>query len=536
MTVSIVIPAYGSQEKLDLNLASLSTQSYPVDLTEVIVVDDGSDPPLLQREPYPANLKIIPNAPGRWGIAAAVSTGIEASTGSVILRLDSDIVVCHHHVEAHMRWHHLIDYAVTIGKLAFADIVPSALSPQAVQQAVASDNGWTLFDGLDIDREWTSKVIRNRKELRNGDIQSFKVANGASIAFSRQLYANAGGLALDLVLGEDTELSYRLSQQGAVFIPDRSAEAWHIGESQMRADKEQGMRYRQPFFASRVPLLHHHRNLHGVNWRVPLVEVVVDVRGHSFEAVAATVGSILGGDRTDVSLKLLGTWPSAASERYPPLDDPDREARLTLEAFGADQRVTFVDSVDPTAAPVPYRLSLTAGTTLRHDALQSIVDLADKEKAGRVNSTLSRQGESVAVRLDRTAAVARARWETGEAECPDTVVDQVWGVWWADGDEWFGHADGTSTPWIQPSGTQRELDRMRAAEAEQRRRAERWKRTAEEARAEASRWEAAASSWEQAAARWTRTGKSTRKTTTRGSIFRRAASGLKRRVKRALRR
>jgi GT2 family glycosyltransferase len=249
MTVSIVIPAYGSQEKLDLNLASLSTQSYPVDLTEVIVVDDGSDPPLLQREPYPANLKIIPNAPGRWGIAAAVSTGIEASTGSVILRLDSDIVVCHHHVEAHMRWHHLIDYAVTIGKLAFADIVPSALSPQAVQQAVASDNGWTLFDGLDIDREWTSKVIRNRKELRNGDIQSFKVANGASIAFSRQLYANAGGLALDLVLGEDTELSYRLSQQGAVFIPDRSAEAWHIGESQMRADKEQGMRYRQPFFA-----------------------------------------------------------------------------------------------------------------------------------------------------------------------------------------------------------------------------------------------------------------------------------------------
>src|SRR5262245_18516167 len=44
--VSVLVPAHGDQERLDLTLASLAAQSYPGHLTEVVVVDDGSDPPL----------------------------------------------------------------------------------------------------------------------------------------------------------------------------------------------------------------------------------------------------------------------------------------------------------------------------------------------------------------------------------------------------------------------------------------------------------------------------------------------------------
>lgn len=529
MTVSIVVPAYGSQEKLDLALASIAAQSYPEHLTEVIVVDDGSDPPLRPREPYPDALKIIATSEDRWGIAAAIDTGITASTGSVILRLDSDIIACHHHVEAHMRWHHQIDYAVVIGKLSFADIEADGMSAKSVRDAIAANDGWSLFEGLDLNRDWVSNVIRNRDELRKGDIQSFKVANGASVSFSRRLYDAAGGVATDLLLGEDTELSYRLSQQGAVYIPDKAAEAWHIGQSQMRTTKELGMRYRQPFFAGRVPLLHHHRKLHGVNWRVPMVEVVVDTRDHPFEAVAATVGSVLGGDKTDVSVKLLGTWPPADTERYRPLEDPAQDARLAMEAFGADQRVEFTSSVEPTAAPVPYRLSLPAGVTLRHDALESALDMADKQQAGRVNFSLSGQDEPVAVRLDRTAAVARARWETDATDCSDELVERIWGLWWADGDELFGIADGASVPWFRPSGVQRELERLRNAQEEQRKLVAKWKKTASEAQASAARWEEAARDWERAAAKRRKAGKPNR-------ILRRTASGLKRRLKRALRR
>ncbi|MDA1362540.1 glycosyltransferase [Glycomyces luteolus] len=530
-SVSIVIPAFGSQEKLDLALAALAAQSYPEDLTEVVVVDDGSEPPLEARKPFPANLRVVSPEDGRWGIAAAVDAGIAASTGEVVLRLDSDVIASRHHVEAHMRWHHQVDYAVVIGKLSFAEIEPSRLAPDEVRDAVADNAGWRLFEGLDIDRGWHSKVILNRSELRKGDPQSFKVANGASVSFSRELYEAAGGVATDLLLGEDTELSYRLAQQGAVYIPDRAAEAWHIGESQMRTEKDRGMRYRQPFFAGRVPLLRHHRKIRGVAWRVPLVEVVIDGRGRTYEAVAATAGSVLSGDQTDVAVKLVGDWPAAAEGRYRPLEDTSQDARLIMEAFGNDQRVSFVDSVDATAAPTPFRLSLAAGITLRHDALESLLDTADLRNVGRVNCTLSGQDEPVAVRLDRTAAVARVLRTTGGPEIGDEAVEQAWGVWWADGDDWFAVADGTSVPWLRASGTQRELERLQESEAELRKQVERLKKSASDARASASRWEKSAREWEKSAAAWSR---GSRPKAKRPRGLRRIARGVKRRLKQAL--
>jgi cellulose synthase/poly-beta-1,6-N-acetylglucosamine synthase-like glycosyltransferase len=39
--VSVVIPAYDCQPALDLVLAALARQTYPADLLDVVVVDDG---------------------------------------------------------------------------------------------------------------------------------------------------------------------------------------------------------------------------------------------------------------------------------------------------------------------------------------------------------------------------------------------------------------------------------------------------------------------------------------------------------------
>ncbi|MEU8267719.1 glycosyltransferase, partial [Sphaerisporangium sp. NPDC049002] len=46
LPVSVVIPAHGGQRRLDLTLAALAAQTYPSGLMEVVVVDDGSEPPL----------------------------------------------------------------------------------------------------------------------------------------------------------------------------------------------------------------------------------------------------------------------------------------------------------------------------------------------------------------------------------------------------------------------------------------------------------------------------------------------------------
>lgn len=59
MTVSVVIPAFQCQPTLDLTLASLSRQTYPADLLEVIVVDDGSEPPLTLPPIRPERTKLV---------------------------------------------------------------------------------------------------------------------------------------------------------------------------------------------------------------------------------------------------------------------------------------------------------------------------------------------------------------------------------------------------------------------------------------------------------------------------------------------
>ncbi len=67
LPVSVVVPAHGGQRILDLALASLSAQTYPAHLTEVVVVDDGSLPPLRLPAIRPENTRIIRSGPGGWG-------------------------------------------------------------------------------------------------------------------------------------------------------------------------------------------------------------------------------------------------------------------------------------------------------------------------------------------------------------------------------------------------------------------------------------------------------------------------------------
>ncbi|MEE2048007.1 glycosyltransferase family A protein, partial [Nocardiopsis tropica] len=113
----VVVRACGGRGRLGPTLASLAAQTYPARLTEVVVVDDGSDPPLRLPEVRPANTRIVPARPGGWGRGHAVNTGAAATDADVVLFLDADMIAFRDHVEAQMRWHHLADHLVVTGHL-----------------------------------------------------------------------------------------------------------------------------------------------------------------------------------------------------------------------------------------------------------------------------------------------------------------------------------------------------------------------------------------------------------------------------------
>jgi GT2 family glycosyltransferase len=462
-TVSVVVPAYRDQAKLDLTLAALAAQTYPAELMDVVVADDGSEPALRLPELRPERTRIIRTPEGSWGIASAVDAAIRASEGEVLLRLDSDVVPERGHVEAHLRWHHAGDGFVVLGKLVFVDVTAASLDPGKVRDAVAAGETRTLFEGLDFDEEWQIGLVRESNGRIDDEVRAFITANGATISFTRAMHDDCGGLDRSMPLGSDTEFGFRMAQLGAVFVPEAEAGAWHLGISQMKsARKRAGTRFRHQYMAGRVPSLRYLRNRPGLQWRVPYVEVVVEIGEARLEHVRTTLTTVLGGSLPDVSAVLVGPWGDLGEGRVTPLEDPMLELRLIREAFGGDPRVSLREAPARTAEPTPFRLTLPAGAALEFDGLEHLIARADERHLGLVEL---QGGDGRVAALERTAAVNRAlRLGLGDDAA---AIDRVWGAAVEPADRWLRApkgAEGALARRRRIARIELELARLRADE------------------------------------------------------------------------
>ena len=481
LSVSVVVPAHGGSDKLALVLASLAAQSYPAHLMEVVVVDDGSPEPLVLPPVRPDDTRIVTSAEGGWGSAHAVNTGVAASSGQVILRLDADMLVYREHVESQMRWHHQADYAVALGHKLFVDFDPAAMTPEHVRAQVAAGRADTLFDRDDADPHWVERLINKHDRLRTAGRLAYKVFIGATGSLHRSLFDAAGGLDAALILGGDTEFAYRVAQRGAVFVPDLETSSWHLGRSQMQTRRDAGTRYRMPYVSNRVPDFHLRRKRPDRQWEVSLVDVVVDATDRTLEEVDATVSALLGGSTPDLRLWLLGPWSRLDDGRRAPLDDALLDPRLVHETFRGDPRVRFVESIPETDPRVPFRLNLPAGPALTATALADLVKEIDREEVGLLCAPLpgaTREGDGV-LRLERAAAYARARHLEPDAggKDLDRVVEQTHGTHWIPGERFVTAVEeGDQDAKISQEALQRKLDRALAEAGRWRARAQRAER------------------------------------------------------------
>lgn len=87
--IALLIPVYCRQAKLNRALASLTSEA---DLLEVIVIDDGSEPPICIAPQSSLDIHLI-RLPTNQGLAHALNAGMEhafQSDNAYIARLDSD--------------------------------------------------------------------------------------------------------------------------------------------------------------------------------------------------------------------------------------------------------------------------------------------------------------------------------------------------------------------------------------------------------------------------------------------------------------
>ncbi len=456
-TVSVIIPAYRCQPLLDLALAALSRQTYPAELMQVVVVDDGSDPPLELPKIAPENTEIVrvaDHATG-WGRAQALAVGVEASDGEILHWLDADLLPYPEHVEAQVRWHHVVPDAVTLGYKRFVPEGPWP-SPEQVAGGPISE----LFPwGRTHPHDYVEEIIDSTGMLRRADHLVFRAHVGATAALRRDLYHEAGGVNPELRLGEDSEFGYRLAQAGAVFIPEPQARSWHLGPSHMMRDGDRLRRYNRPFLADLMPLPRWLRHgAPGRRWRVPLVTAVVVADG-SYEQVRACVDRLLAGGPQDLEVVLVGPWSSLTDERRRVLDDPLLDLRLLAAWYRSEPRVRLAEQAPDSAFPAPYLVTVPAQLGVSPQTLPRLLALADDLRLGLVRVVASGEGpgtEPPVIELWRTAAVHRARrlLPADAAADPSALADavcQVWGGRWVTGGA-YGVVDLARTAPTGPDG------------------------------------------------------------------------------------
>ncbi|MEU6720558.1 glycosyltransferase [Nonomuraea sp. NPDC046802] len=473
LKVSVVIPAYGGQDKLDLVLAGLARQTYPSGLTEVIVVDNGSSPPLRLPDLRPEDTRLIVcPQPGR---ANARNAGLAEATGEVIHWLDSDVVLTPGAVEAHMRWHHAAPYLVVTGYIRFTDAEPPGELPDDLE---------AHFEPAEP-HAWIVDLVERTDGLTDNPQRPFSLHVGGATSVNARLIEAAGPMDDELILGQDTEMGYRLAQAGAVFVPEPAARAYHLGPTMRMRDKAPIDRVSHAFVADRIPAYRWLRGHPGRRWKVPYVTAVVDGTA-GYDEVRATVDALLAGTVPDVSVLILGPWDTLTRDRRAPLKDPDLDLVLVQGHYQHESRVRLSaqEDVDPA---VPYLLRLPAGWIPGEDTLARLLDLARDEGLGLVNVLLHESSQGVvAARLERVSALARARIVAAPGEDVDDVVDAVSGVSWVEA-ETYGFTT-EAAPLLGRRGAYRARMEAQAEAARLAKEAERLREQVAKWKEEAGRW------------------------------------------------
>jgi len=185
-------------------LRQLAAQTLAPDQYEVVIVDDGSTPPVsrwLPKLQMPCRVKGVQQA--NAGAATARHLGVLEARGEILVVTDDDMQVPAEFLAAHLAWHVPGSRRVVVGRIRSS----STLSEMPLFERFHAD----LLD------RWSSRRL-------HGDA----LCTG-NVSLRRADYLEVGGFDVSFERAEDMDLGLRLEQAGVELL--FSADAFTIHES-----------------------------------------------------------------------------------------------------------------------------------------------------------------------------------------------------------------------------------------------------------------------------------------------------------------
>jgi glycosyltransferase involved in cell wall biosynthesis len=223
-SVTVIVPVYNRPQLLENVLAGLVAQS--IGGFDIVVVDDGSEDaiePVVRSFEDRLDVRYLRQHRDGFGTHRARNLGVASTDAEVVAFVDADCVPGPEWLERHLDWHRRASNLLVTGSRRHVDTM---LDPEAVATG----------DLLTLDADpraaepddWRRLVYRRSQRLIHGD-EGYRAAIGGNSSIRRDRYLAAGG-GSDLFTGwggEDTELAWRIWNDGAFVVPEDRAMIYH---------------------------------------------------------------------------------------------------------------------------------------------------------------------------------------------------------------------------------------------------------------------------------------------------------------------
>ena len=309
--ISIVIPLYNRREMLGRTLAMISHQTYPLDMIEVVIADDGSnDNPISVIEEFHDLFEIqyVRQSDLGYRLSEVRNLGIRASKHDYVILLDCDMAPVPTMIETYARHLEVSKRALYCGHRRYVDANQIGVEEVKIDPCgmlslpdIETVNEKMKRDGHVLD--WRMPMYRQTDNLRF-ERYPFRAVCGGNIGFHKSLFMRAGEFdeAFQAWGKEDTEWGFRVWNRGDYIVPLYEACGLHMEPPGGRneTDRELGLEEVMPIFVDRVPVMYR-KHEHGVCHSVPLVSIYIPAY-NAEESIVETVNSALNQTFEDIEI------------------------------------------------------------------------------------------------------------------------------------------------------------------------------------------------------------------------------------------
>ena len=284
LSVAVCMPVYNRVDLLAKTVAALVPQSYPRDLLEVVIGDDGSSEDVRAAvAPFTDRLRISIHRREHSGYGAGQARNMAAreARSEVLVFIDADCLPDQDLVLRHAEWHHKAENLVVIGSRHGLDTGRFELEELAAGAAPLRS---TAF-GTDTPDAYAWRQSDHRRLLhrrtadqRHGD-EAFRSLVSSNFSIRRDRFLEVDGFDESFRRwgGEDVELGWRCQVAGLFTVAEDSAVCYHQLQEDLweETGRDESKALNAGVIQNKIPHSFYRKHRVGHIWEVPKVSVIV---------------------------------------------------------------------------------------------------------------------------------------------------------------------------------------------------------------------------------------------------------------------